>query len=132
MPWRFLDAGRLSARRLSSCWRPKTCRIAVVPRRLGEGVKSDSKRAFLFGPGTEGLRRTRHVRVPTNEAALALDAPRRTVERRIADKTIRVDRRFGPPFITVAELLGEAEGRSRRSGGDKSHRQGCLSPSHLC
>ena len=123
MPWRFLDAGRLSARRLSSCRRPKTCRIAVVPRRLGEGVKSESKRAFLFGPGTEGLRRTRHVRAPTNEAALALDAPRRTVARRIADKTIRVDRRFGPPFITVAELLGEAEGRSRRSGGDKSHRQ---------
>jgi hypothetical protein len=42
--------------------------------------------------------------------------PRAARSRRIADKTIRVDRRFGPPFVTVAELLGEAEGRSRRSG----------------
>ena len=29
-PWRFLDAGRLSARRLLQCRRPKTCTRAVL------------------------------------------------------------------------------------------------------
>ena len=37
VPWRFLDAGRLSPRRLSLFRRPKTCTVAEARRRIGLG-----------------------------------------------------------------------------------------------
>jgi len=49
------------------------------------------------------------------EATAATGVSRRTIERRIADGTLRVNRKFGVPLIPVAELTDEAEGRSRRA-----------------
>ena len=49
-----------------------------------------------------------------DEAAQALGISRRTLERRIADGTIRVNRRFGPPLIPASELTAGTEEPPRR------------------
>jgi excisionase family DNA binding protein len=51
-----------------------------------------------------------------DEAAQALGISRRTLERRIADGSIRVIRKFGRPLIPAAELSGEEEAPSRHAG----------------
>ena len=60
MPWRFLDAGRLSARRLSCCRRPKTCTLRwLFPGRRDRQPATTRQfgRLFKEAAKTAGLRK---------------------------------------------------------------------------
>ena len=81
MPWRFLYAGRLSARRLSSCRRPKTCTGPAVPRAPCERTGSTGCRRSPFS--TVGAQRA------GSALATAQDA-RNPVARVIASDAVRL------------------------------------------